>query len=127
MRGRKIMQVAFLRQAQDKPELSQALALSDPERSEGESKGAAEQENFISRGNNVLTFFLFLLLFLFSFYLMFYTFGYDAKRSTMLIAPKLWSDFGAHIPLIRSFSMGDNWPPASPLYPGEPIRYHFGF
>jgi len=67
------------------------------------------------------------ILLLFSLFLMFHTFGYSSKSSSFLIAQKLWSDFGAHIPLIRSFSMGNNWPPESPLYPGEPIRYHFGF
>ncbi len=63
----------------------------------------------------------------FSSWLMFHTFSYDGKNSSMLIAPKAWSDFGAHIPLIRSFSLGDNFPPESPLFPGEPIRYHFLF
>jgi hypothetical protein len=65
--------------------------------------------------------------FLFASWLMFHTFSYDQKNSSMLIAPKAWSDFGAHIPLIRSFSLGNNWPPESPLFPGEPIRYHFLF
>jgi len=64
---------------------------------------------------------------LFSSYLMFHTFSYDGKNSSMLIASKAWSDFGAHIPLIRSFSLGNNWPPEYPLFPGEPIRYHFLF
>lgn len=64
---------------------------------------------------------------LFSSWLMFHTFSYDQKSSSMLIASKAWSDFGAHIPLIRSFSMGNNWPPEYPLFPGEPIRYHFLF
>ena len=45
----------------------------------------------------------------------------------MLIAPKAWSDFGAHIPLIRAFSLGNNWPPESPLFPSVPIQYHFLF
>lgn len=47
---------------------------------------------------------------------------------------KLWSDLGAHIPLIRSFSYGGNTQsllhgkaPEYPLFPGEPIRYHFLF
>jgi hypothetical protein len=43
------------------------------------------------------------------------------------MASRLWSDFGAHIPLVRSFSMGDNWPPEYPIFPGEKIRYHFLF
>jgi hypothetical protein len=74
------------------------------------------------------------VLLLFSFFLMMRTFGYDSASHTIHIAPKLWSDFGAHIPMIRSFSMGPNLdrlihnqPIESPLYPGEPIRYHFGF
>jgi len=65
--------------------------------------------------------------FLFSSCLMWQTFAYDASSSSMLIAPKAWSDFGAHIPLIRSFSLGNNWPPESPLFPGSPIQYHFLF
>lgn len=74
------------------------------------------------------------IMFCFSFFLMFRTFGYDSKTHVIKIAPKLWSDFGAHIPMIRSFSMGPNLdrllhlkPVESPLFPGEPIRYHFGF
>lgn len=71
---------------------------------------------------------------LFSFYLMFHTFSYDSQKQEMRIATKAWSDFGAYIPLIRSFSYGANLsrllsgkPVESPLFPGEPIRYHFGF
>ena len=63
----------------------------------------------------------------FSFFLMFHTFGYNAKENNILIARTLWSDFGSHIPLIRSFSMGNNWPPEYPIFPGEPIRYHLLF
>lgn len=69
----------------------------------------------------------FTLLFLFSVWLMFHTFSFNSDKSVMLIAAKLWSDFGAHIPLIRSFSHGSNWPPQYPVFPGEPIRYHFLF
>ncbi len=65
---------------------------------------------------------------------MFHTFSYDTKGRAMLISTKVWSDFGAHIPLIRSFSLGPNLtrlfqgkPIESPLFPGEPIRHHFGF
>lgn len=61
----------------------------------------------------------------FSFWLMFLTFSY--RDGSMLIAGKAWSDFASHIPLIRSFSLGDNFPPEYPLFPGEPIRYHFLF
>lgn len=49
----------------------------------------------------------------------------DFKTGQLQIAGKLWSDFGAHIPLIKSFSAGFNFPPEYPLFPGEHIRYHF--
>ena len=75
-----------------------------------------------------------IFLLLFSFWLMFHTFSYNAKTNSMMIAYKAWSDFGSHIPLVRSFSMGDNFnrlirgkAPEYPLFPGEPIRYHFLF
>ena len=74
------------------------------------------------------------VLLLFSFWLMFHTFGYDRKTNSILIASRLWSDFGANIPLIRSFSLGANvdrmlaWKaPDYPIYAGEPIRKHFLF
>ena len=66
-----------------------------------------------------------LLSLIFSFWLMFSTFSY--KNGSMLISVKAWSDFSGNIPLIRSFSLGDNFPPQYPLFPGEPIRYHFLF
>ncbi|MDO8638854.1 MAG: hypothetical protein Q7R43_04725 [Candidatus Daviesbacteria bacterium] len=62
---------------------------------------------------------------IFSFWLMFHTFSY--KNGGMQIAPRVWSDFSGNIPLIRSFSLGDNFPPEYPLFSGEPIRYHFLF
>lgn len=70
---------------------------------------------------------LILLIFatIFSTWLMFSTFSY--KDGSMVIAGKAWSDFGSHIPLIRSFSLGDNFPPEYPLFPGVPIKYHFLF
>ncbi len=66
--------------------------------------------------------FLFLV---FSFWLMFSTFSYASGQ--FRIDSKLWSDFGAAIPLIRSFSQGVNWPPEHPLFPGSPIKYHYLF
>ncbi|MFZ2025654.1 MAG: hypothetical protein WAV51_05240 [Microgenomates group bacterium] len=65
--------------------------------------------------------------FLFSSSLMWQTFSYDTETASLFIAPKAWSDFAAHIPLIRSFSLGNNWPPESPIFPGSPIQYHFLF
>lgn len=61
----------------------------------------------------------------FSIWLMFSTFSY--QDGSMIIATKAWSDFASHIPLIRSFSFGYNFPPEYPIFSGEPIRYHFLF
>ncbi len=66
----------------------------------------------------------FLIVF-FSSYLMISTFGYE--KGNFLISSRLWSDFGAHLPLIRSFSRGANFPPQYPHYAHEPIQYHYGF
>jgi DNA-binding beta-propeller fold protein YncE len=40
---------------------------------------------------------------------------------------KQWSDFGATLGLVRSFSLGHNFPPEYPHYPGPPLSYHFLF
>src|SRR3989344_8805271 len=69
-------------------------------------------------------FLIFLALFL-STYLMFHTFQY--RNGNMLIGAMLWSDFSWTIPMIRSFSFGENFPVEAPLFPGEPIHYHFLF
>lgn len=49
------------------------------------------------------------------------------SNGNLHIATKAWSDFSATIPLIRSFSYGDNFPVEYPIFPGKPIRYHFIF
>ena len=79
-------------------------------------------------------FLLSVLCLLFSSWLMFHTFSYDKEAQLIEIAGKCWSDFGAHIPMIRSFSMGGNFDrllhfqmPEYPIFPGAPIRYHFIF
>jgi len=66
---------------------------------------------------------------IFSSWLMFGSFSYSDSRGNQAfnIGSHLWSDFGAHIPLIRSFSQGYNFPPQFPLFPNENIRYHFLF
>ncbi len=68
---------------------------------------------------------LFATAFVFSSWLMWHTFSY--QNHTFYIATKAWSDFAAHLPLIRSFSWGFNWPPQYPLFPGQSIHYHFLF
>lgn len=68
---------------------------------------------------------LLVVLFFFSWWLMWETFNYE--KGAIYIATKAWSDFASHIPLIRSFSWGNNFPPEFPLFPGKLIRYHFLF
>lgn len=61
----------------------------------------------------------------FGIFLMFSTFS--KIDGNLFISTKAWSDFASHIPLIRSFSLGFNFPPEYPLFSGEAIKYHFGF
>ena len=68
---------------------------------------------------------IFILGFIFSSWLMFSTFSYS--NGQMQLASKVWSDFASHIPLIRSFSYGTNFPTEYPLFSGPPIKYHFLF
>ena len=69
----------------------------------------------------------FALLFCFSVWIMLRTFSYDYENSRILVYGAMRSDLAATLPLIRSFSMGDNWPPEYPIFPGSPIRYHYLF
>jgi hypothetical protein len=75
--------------------------------------------------NNKTELIIVFLSLIFSCWLMFSTFSY--KDGNMLIASKAWSDFASHIPLIRSFSFGNNFPPQYPLFAGPAIKYHFLF
>lgn len=63
--------------------------------------------------------------FLFSWWLMTHTLSYE--NGSILIAARAWSDFSWTIPMVRSFSLGSNFPVEAPLYPGQPIHYHFLF
>jgi len=76
------------------------------------------KENFLEK-------IIILLMILFSSWLMFSTFSYN--NGSIIVASKAWSDFASHVPLIRSFSFGNNFPPEYPIFPGSPIRYHFLF
>jgi hypothetical protein len=67
------------------------------------------------------------LLACFSSWLMFKTFSFQAETHSMLVSSIVYSDFGSHIPLIRSFSWGSNFPPEYPVFAGPPIRYHYLF
>lgn len=82
--------------------------------------------SFVKTHGSKISLFLFLtMVMLFSTVIMVKTFSY--KDDTIILGIHVWSDFWANIPLIRSFSLGDNIPPEYPLFPGERIRYHFLF
>lgn len=63
--------------------------------------------------------------FLFSLYLFFKGFRYDPFTNQFLIASNTYLDFGVHIPFIRSFSLGNNFPAEIPFFAGEKVFYHF--
>ncbi|MBI2621141.1 MAG: hypothetical protein HYW63_00650 [Candidatus Levybacteria bacterium] len=75
--------------------------------------------------NNSSEIIVFLIGIAFGTFLMFSSFS--SGEGIIMISSKAWSDFASHIPLIRSFSLGSNFPPEYPLFPGEPIKYHFIF
>lgn len=60
-------------------------------------------------------------------WLMWHTFSYDAENSRLIVSALNWGDFLVHIPFVRSFSVGANWPVEYPFFPGEPNRYHYLF
>lgn len=71
-------------------------------------------------------FLIFWLFFIVSFVFFQSTFWYQDQ--SFFIKSKLWSDFAAHLPMIRSFSLGDNFFPIEyPFFAGEKINYHFLF
>lgn len=43
------------------------------------------------------------------------------------IGQNVYADFEMHLPLIRSFTWGDNVPPRAPFYPSGKLAYHFFF
>ncbi|MBQ5755266.1 MAG: hypothetical protein IIV90_06320 [Oscillospiraceae bacterium] len=55
----------------------------------------------------------------------FYTFWEDAAAINMAV--NVYSDFSPHIAVIRSFSLGDNFPTQYPHFADGTIRYHFMF
>lgn len=49
------------------------------------------------------------------------------KGSDLFVGISVFSDFSPHIGMIRSFSVGNNFPTAYSHFAGEDIRYHFMF
>ena len=65
------------------------------------------------------------LLFLFSWFIFQKSFSYDPIKSEFLISSNVYADFGIHIPYIRSFSLGNNFPADIPVYGNSNLFYHF--
>ena len=82
--------------------------------------------NFSFTKKNSIEILILIVSLIFS-YILFWKNFKISSNGNMLISTKLWSDFAASIPLIRSFSYGDNFPPEYPIFAGQPIRYHFVF
>lgn len=53
--------------------------------------------------------------------------GYNASTGSLWVARNQVGDFGLHLSLIRSFSLGNNLPPQSPFFPGTLLSYHYLF
>lgn len=70
---------------------------------------------------------LFSLALMFSWILFSHTFSYDMENHNIIISRLIWSDYGFHLPLIRSFSYGNNLLLEHPVFANEPLRYHFMF
>jgi hypothetical protein len=77
----------------------------------------------ISRKEAIITF----LLFISSLLIFNRSFTYDSNTSQFLISSNLYQDMGAHIPFIRSFSIGSNYPSEVPFFAGTNLIYHFMF
>ncbi|SDJ30776.1 hypothetical protein SAMN05444157_2752 [Frankineae bacterium MT45] len=67
--------------------------------------------------------------FVFSYWMIGNRLSYDPTgKHYLLVSANTWGDFGLHIALSRSFSLGSNYAPTEyPFFAGEPIRYHFGY
>jgi sugar lactone lactonase YvrE len=58
-------------------------------------------------------------------WMMFSTFSATGDR--LQIGNHEWSDFGSNVSVMRSFSVGNNFPTEYPHFSGDRIRYHFLF
>lgn len=70
---------------------------------------------------------LILILLLFGFWSFFMFRSFYCAAGTMHVGYSVFSDFAPHLAVIRSFSVGSNFPTEYPHFAGEGIRYHFFF
>lgn len=53
--------------------------------------------------------------------------SFSVSQGTLRIGSSVWSDFGPHTAMIRSFSTGSNFPPQYHHFADGTMRYHFMF
>lgn len=68
---------------------------------------------------------LFLFLTIFLTWIMFYMF--HIKNGVMYCGFTVFGDYAPHTAMMRSFSMGNNFPTQYPHFGGEDVKYHFMF
>jgi hypothetical protein len=68
---------------------------------------------------------VFIIVLLISSYFFNKSFAYADK--SFLISSNTYLDFGAHIPFVRSFSLGSNFPAEVPFFGNSGLIYHFMF
>ena len=74
---------------------------------------------------HVVLYSFFIVLAVFLGWFFFYSFFYSNGR--IAAGYSVYSDFGPHVALIRSFSRGNNFPAQYPHFPDGTMRYHFMF
>ncbi len=65
------------------------------------------------------------MLFLFLMYIMFYVFY--IREGILYSGFTVYGDYAPHTAMMRSFSMGENFPTQYPHFGGEDVKYHFMF
>lgn len=65
------------------------------------------------------------ILFLFLMYMMFYVFY--IRSGVLYSGFTVYGDYAPHTAMMRSFSMGENFPTQYPHFGGEDVKYHFMF
>lgn len=80
-------------------------------------------KSFLSQNTCILIYLLFIVSFI-SYFMMH---SFRVEDGVMKVGWSVYSDFGPHLSMIRSFSLGSNFPTEYPHYADGHIRYHFMF
>ncbi len=68
---------------------------------------------------------VYLAMAMFGWYIFAHSFSYDTTSNSLLVSSNTYMDFGAHIPFIRSFSLGNNYPATIPFFSQSGGSYYF--